>query len=193
MPRASRIRPQAGQASSTAPAQLPGGSIGPNGRSASTRCRNAGGQVSQSMAIPSRRLPNHCRDRRRERSHPCVADRPSPHRVSIDSRHHHHPCVRKHSILVEAPTDGERLLAGLKRLRELGACGTGVVRMSLSPVDLESRHWLRRAWKTPDSMPVSTGPATSSADPQSREGCRHRLPHRYPTDRPAAGSTARWA
>ena len=37
----------------------------------------------------------------------------------------------------------ERLLADLRRLREFGACGTGVVRPSLSPVDIESRHWLR--------------------------------------------------
>ena len=37
----------------------------------------------------------------------------------------------------------ERLLADLRRLREFGACGTGVVRQSLSPVDVESRHWLR--------------------------------------------------
>ena len=40
------------------------------------------------------------------------------------------------------PIDGERLLADLKRLRGFGACGTGVVRTSLSPVDLESRRWL---------------------------------------------------
>ena len=38
--------------------------------------------------------------------------------------------------------DGDRLLGDLKRLREFGACGTGVVRTSLSPVDLESRRWL---------------------------------------------------
>ena len=42
------------------------------------------------------------------------------------------------------PIDGERLLADLKRLRGFGACGTGVVRTSLSPVDLESRRWLCR-------------------------------------------------
>lgn len=35
-----------------------------------------------------------------------------------------------------------RLLGDLARLRAFGACGTGVVRQSLSPVDLESRHWL---------------------------------------------------
>lgn len=45
---------------------------------------------------------------------------------------------------IEVPIDGERLLADLKRLREFGACGTGVVRTSLSPVDLESRRWLCR-------------------------------------------------
>ena len=37
----------------------------------------------------------------------------------------------------------ERLLGDLRRLREFGACGIGVVRESLSPVDVESRHWLR--------------------------------------------------
>ena len=44
---------------------------------------------------------------------------------------------------IEVPVRGERLMADLKRLREFGACGTGVVRTSLSPVDVESRHWLR--------------------------------------------------
>ena len=43
---------------------------------------------------------------------------------------------------IEVPINGERLIADLKRLREFGACGTGVVRTSLSPVDVESRHWL---------------------------------------------------
>lgn len=38
--------------------------------------------------------------------------------------------------------NGERLLADLKYLRSFGACGTGVVRRSLSPVDLEARRWL---------------------------------------------------
>ena len=45
---------------------------------------------------------------------------------------------------IEVPIDGERLIADLKHLREFGAYGTGVVRTSLSPVDVESRHWLRR-------------------------------------------------
>ena len=36
----------------------------------------------------------------------------------------------------------ERLLGDLRRLREFGACGIGVVRQSLSPIDVESRHWL---------------------------------------------------
>ena len=43
----------------------------------------------------------------------------------------------------EVPINGERLIADLKRLREFGACGIGVVRTSLSPIDVESRHWLR--------------------------------------------------
>lgn len=42
----------------------------------------------------------------------------------------------------EVPIDGGRLLADLKRLRQFGACGSGVVRTSLSPVDLDSRRWL---------------------------------------------------
>ena len=44
---------------------------------------------------------------------------------------------------IEVPINGERLIADLKRLREFGACGSGVVRTSLSPIDVESRHWLR--------------------------------------------------
>ena len=43
----------------------------------------------------------------------------------------------------EVQINGERLIADLKRLREFGACGIGVVRTSLSPIDVESRHWLR--------------------------------------------------
>ena len=38
--------------------------------------------------------------------------------------------------------NGERLIADLRRLREFGATGNGVVRQSFSPVDLESRQWL---------------------------------------------------
>ena len=44
---------------------------------------------------------------------------------------------------IEVPINGERLIADLNRLREFGACGSGVVRTSLSPIDVESRHWLR--------------------------------------------------
>ena len=36
----------------------------------------------------------------------------------------------------------DRLLGDLRRLREFGACGIGVIRQSLSPIDIESRHWL---------------------------------------------------
>ena len=36
----------------------------------------------------------------------------------------------------------ERLLKDLKRLRRFGAQGVGVVRLSLSPIDIESRCWL---------------------------------------------------
>ena len=40
--------------------------------------------------------------------------------------------------------DGERLLADLHTLRGFGAVGRGVVRPSLSPEDIASRHWLRQ-------------------------------------------------
>jgi N-carbamoyl-L-amino-acid hydrolase len=36
----------------------------------------------------------------------------------------------------------DRLLADLRRLRTFGAEGAGVVRLALSPIDVESRHWL---------------------------------------------------
>ena len=38
----------------------------------------------------------------------------------------------------------ERLLADLDELRTFGACGNGVVRPSLSEVDMQARHWLAR-------------------------------------------------
>ena len=38
--------------------------------------------------------------------------------------------------------DSDRLLDDLRSLRRFGAYGTGVVRRSLSPIDIESRHWL---------------------------------------------------
>ena len=38
--------------------------------------------------------------------------------------------------------DPDRLLGDLRKLREFGACGIGVVRQSLTPIDIESRHWL---------------------------------------------------
>jgi N-carbamoyl-L-amino-acid hydrolase len=36
----------------------------------------------------------------------------------------------------------DRLMKDLRRLRQFGAQGNGVVRLALSPVDLEARHWL---------------------------------------------------
>jgi N-carbamoyl-L-amino-acid hydrolase len=36
----------------------------------------------------------------------------------------------------------DRLLSDLRRLRQFGAEGTGVVRLALSPADIEARHWL---------------------------------------------------
>ena len=44
---------------------------------------------------------------------------------------------------VSVTIDPDRLLGDLRRLREFGACGIGVVRQSLTPIDIESRHWLR--------------------------------------------------
>ena len=44
--------------------------------------------------------------------------------------------------LPEVRINPERLLGDLRCLRTFGACGTGVVRQSLSPIDVESRHWL---------------------------------------------------
>jgi len=41
-----------------------------------------------------------------------------------------------------ANIDPDRLLADLDHLRSFGATGTGVVRTSLSPVDMEARRWL---------------------------------------------------
>jgi len=38
--------------------------------------------------------------------------------------------------------DPDRLLHNLRQLREFGRCGSGVVRRCLSPIDMESRHWL---------------------------------------------------
>ena len=49
------------------------------------------------------------------------------------------PTPRTASVTI----DPDRLLGDLRRLREFGACGVGVVRQSLSPIDVESRHWLR--------------------------------------------------
>ena len=36
----------------------------------------------------------------------------------------------------------DRLLSDLRELRQFGACGNGVVRQSLSPIDIASRRWL---------------------------------------------------
>jgi N-carbamoyl-L-amino-acid hydrolase len=41
-----------------------------------------------------------------------------------------------------ATINAERLLGDLKQLRRFGAHENGVVRLALSPVDIEARHWL---------------------------------------------------
>ena len=51
--------------------------------------------------------------------------------------------MRRPSNPVNVAIDPDRLLGDLRRLRGFGACGIGVVRQSLSPIDVESRHWLR--------------------------------------------------
>ena len=43
--------------------------------------------------------------------------------------------------------NGERLLRNLRELRIFGACGPGVIRRSLTPVDVSSRHWLVKRMK----------------------------------------------
>ena len=40
------------------------------------------------------------------------------------------------------PIQPQRLLHDLATLRSFGAQGHGVVRPSLSPVDMQARHWL---------------------------------------------------
>lgn len=49
---------------------------------------------------------------------------------------------RDDSMMVIPPINTERLLADLRKLRSFGAHGHGVVRPALSPIDIESRHWL---------------------------------------------------
>ena len=51
--------------------------------------------------------------------------------------------MNRPSSPVKVTIDPDRLLGDLRRLREFGACGIGVVRQSLTPIDIESRHWLR--------------------------------------------------
>ena len=51
----------------------------------------------------------------------------------------------------------ERLLADLDRLRTFGASGNGVVRQSLSPVDMEARRWLAGRMSEAGLAPVIDG------------------------------------
>ncbi len=51
------------------------------------------------------------------------------------------PAAEARMILV-AEINPERLLNDLRRLRGFGATGPGVVRLALSPVDIEARRWL---------------------------------------------------
>ena len=91
------------------------------------------------------------------------AGAPPPHRVLMPIRRMFHPgSVRVSFRTVEvvytwsashldqgthmSPPDikinPERLLGDLERLRAFGACGKGVVRQSLTSIDIESRRWL---------------------------------------------------
>ena len=93
---------------------------------------------------------------------------------------------------IEVPINGERLIADLRRLREFGACGTGVVRTSLSPVDLDSRRWLCRRLEEAglDARIDGAGNVIGrSRNPGKRSSS---APTPTPS-RPGAGSTARWA
>jgi beta-ureidopropionase / N-carbamoyl-L-amino-acid hydrolase len=54
----------------------------------------------------------------------------------------------------------ERLLNDLKRLRSFGATGPGVVRLALSPIDMESRRWLRERMSDAGLDPVIDGVGT---------------------------------
>ena len=49
---------------------------------------------------------------------------------------------RTHEDTDLARINPDRLLADLDRLRTFGATGNGVVRTSLSPVDMDARRWL---------------------------------------------------
>jgi N-carbamoyl-L-amino-acid hydrolase len=53
--------------------------------------------------------------------------------------------------------NARRLLDDLHRLRAFGATGNGVVRTSLSPVDVESRHWLAERYREAGLAPVIDG------------------------------------
>jgi N-carbamoyl-L-amino-acid hydrolase len=50
-------------------------------------------------------------------------------------------CPARQGLIV-LKIDPDRLLNDLKRLRRFGATGSGVVRLSLSPVDMDARRWL---------------------------------------------------
>jgi beta-ureidopropionase / N-carbamoyl-L-amino-acid hydrolase len=54
-------------------------------------------------------------------------------------------------------TDGQRVIADLKRLAEFGRYKTGVHRPTYSPVDVESRHWLAEQLREAGLDPVIDG------------------------------------
>ena len=56
--------------------------------------------------------------------------------------------------------NADRLLADLKTLRTFGTHGTGVIRRALTPVDMESRHWLMERMKEAGLDPEMDGLGT---------------------------------
>ena len=54
-------------------------------------------------------------------------------------------------------TDGERVLADLKRLADFGRYKTGVHRPTYSKVDVASRHWLAEQFAAAGLDPVIDG------------------------------------
>ena len=92
---------------------------------------------------------------------------------------------------IEVPVNGERLMADLRRRREFGAHGTGVVRTSLSPVDVESRHWLRGRLEDAglDARIDGAGNVIGRSRRPGRRCSSAPTPIR---SRPEAGSTGRW-
>ena len=68
----------------------------------------------------------------------------------------------------------ERLLGDLHRLRSFGAHGNGVVRQSLTPIDMESRRWLCERMREA-GLEARIDEAASASPNPGRTGSMHRL------------------